>query len=484
MTTSRTIAWNTIVQFIGKIISTAIGVIVVGLMARHLGQIGFGLYSTANAYFQIFVLLLDLGLNVTLAQMLGEYREYPDLEKRLSSATFTLRLISSFILLTIAAVVGMFLPYPLELRLAFIAIWGSFFATALNQIVISVHQRYLRMHIVVIGEVAGRLILLIGVIAARYFGWGLVPIVAFVTLGSILNLCINILVARYSASFRWNIDVEMWKRILMRSWPIGISIFFNLIYYKADTLILSQFRPFAEVGIYGAAYRVLDILTTMPFMYMGIVLPILAHAWSSKENARFAQLLRDSYLVMALCAAPIIAGTIALSKQIMTLVAGPDFSAAGPILNILVIAAGVIFLGTVSSHAVVALHQQKSMLKIYIITAIITLIGYVLFIPQYGMWAAAGLTLFSESLVAIGSTISTIRTSQTSIRLWPFVKVFSSAGIMYLAVLPLRTLPIFIPIFVGALVYTVLVLLSGVISNATIKNILTFKKQSSTTEGF
>lgn len=484
MSTSRTIAWNTIVQFIGKLISTFIGVIVVGLMARHLGQIGFGLYSTANAYFQIFVLLLDLGLNVTLAQMLGEYREYPDLEKRLSSATFTLRLISSFILLTIAAGVGMFLPYPLELRLAFIAIWGSFFATALNQIVISVHQRHLRMHIVAIGEVAGRLVLLIGVIAAQYLGWGLIPIVIFVTLGSVLNFCINIFVARSSASFSWNVDLEMWKRILTRSWPIGISIFFNLIYYKADTLILSQFRPFAEVGIYGAAYRVLDILTTMPFMYMGIVLPILAHAWSSKEHARFSQLLQNSYLVMALCAAPIIAGTIALSTQIMTLVAGPDFITAGPILNILVIAAGVIFLGTVSSHAVVALHQQRKMLKIYIITAIITLIGYALFIPEYGMWAAAGLTVFSESIVALGSTIATIRTSRTSIHLWPLLKVFGSAGIMYLAVLPLRELPLLIPILVGGIVYTILILLSGVISNATIKDILTFKKQSSHTEGF
>ncbi len=483
MSTNRAIAWNTLVQFAGKIVSTFLGVLIVGLMARYLGQTGFGLYSTANAYFQVFVLLLDLGLNVTLAQMLGEYRDHPALENRLSSATYTLRFLSALVLLTAALGLGFLLPYPWELKLAFVAIWLSFFATALNQVVVGVQQRHLRMHVVAIGEVAGRAVLLGGVLLARTLGWGLVPIVAFVSVGSALNLFINIVVARRYASFAWNVDVEMWKRILTRSWPIGVSIFFNLIYYKADTLILSQFRSFAEVGLYGAAYRVLDILTTLPFMYMGVVLPILAHAWSSKDKARFSGLLQNSYLVMALCAAPVLAGTLALSKRIMVLVAGPDFAAAGPVLNILVVAAAVIFLGTVSSHAVVALNQQRNMLKVYIVVAILTLIGYLLFIPHYGMWAAAGLTLFSEAVVALGSTLTTLNASQTRIRLWPLTKVFASAGLMYLAIQPLLSLPLIVPIAAGAAIYTALILASGVISNATIKDILSFRKQPGVSEG-
>ncbi len=480
MSTNRSIAWNTLVQFIGKAISTFIGVIIIGIMTRYLGTEGFGLYSTANAYFQVFVLILDFGLNVTLVQMLGENTGNTLLENRLVRATFSLRLISAFFLLTTAAIIGWFLPYPLLLRLSFFAIWASFFATALNQIVIGVQQRHLRMHIVAIGEVVGRFILLIGILIAQYFNAGLIAIVAFVSLGSVCNFLINIFVARGYATFSFTVDIDMWKRILIRSWPIGISIFFNLIYYKADTLILAHFRSFTEVGLYGAAYRVLDILTTMPFMYMGVVLPILSYEWASKNQARFTSLLQNSYTIMALIAAPIIAATLAVSKPIMILVAGSTFAESGPILNILVFAAGIIFLGTVSSHAVVALHLQRDMLKYYIIVAILTLAGYCVFIPKYGVWAAAGLTVFSESCIALMTTIATIRRSKISLDYIPILKILFSALGMFICTNLLAAYPLYISLSAGCSIYTICILLSGVVSNDSLREILAIKKGSNT----
>lgn len=476
MSHTKALAWNTGVQILGKAVSTAIGVVVVSLMTHHLGDVGFGMYSTANAFFQIFAIMLDLGLNVMLVQMLGERAGDVAYENRAVSATFTLRIVSALVLLTIAPIIGFLLPYPPELKLALLAIWASFFTSALNQIVIGVQQRHLKMHVVAISEVSGRIILLLGLLISIAMHWGLIPIVLIVSIGSTVNFLINIIVAMRYASFKWNWDPEFWRILITRAWPIGVSILFNLIYFKADTLILSLVRPFQEVGVYSAAYRVLEILVTLPFMYTGVLLPLLARAWTDKNKEHFQSLLRNSYVAMALLVAPIMAGIYILGTRVMILIAGPDFAASGAILNILLIAVGLIFLGTVSSHAIVALDVQRKMMPVYIIVALLTLVGYVMFIPRYGMWAAAWLTVFSEGLVAIASTVISVRRSETKVAWIPLLKIVIVTTIMIFGVSAVRNLWLPIPIAVGAVIYIGLILATGAVSKETLKEVLQFKR--------
>lgn len=482
MNTAKALAWNTGVQIVGKIISTAIGVAVVSLMTRYLGTTGFGLYSTANSYFQIFAIILDFGLNVTLVQMLGEQAGDITYENRLTSAVYTLRTLAAGVLLTAAAFLGLALPYPWELKMAFFAIWASFFFTALNQIVIGVQQRHLKMHVVAIGEVLGRIILLIGVLLAMKLQWGLVAIVAIVSLGSTANFIVNLVVAKKYASFAWNWDVETWKTVLKRSWPVGVSIIFNLLYYKADSLILSYVRPFSEVGVYSAAYRVLEILVTLPFMYCGVLLPMIANAWAKGETSRFQELLRNSYTAMLMLAIPMVIGTIVLGEHIMAFVAGNEFAASGDILKILMLAVGMIFFGTVSSHAIIAVNKQRYMLRWYVIIAITTCIGYLIFIPRYGMYAAAWLTVFAETFVALVTTVVSLMASRTKISLQPTLKILLSSMIMALVVYLLRQAPLPVPILCGGFVYGICIILTGVVSKQTILALVTIRKGTPTAE--
>lgn len=476
MNTTRALAWNTGVQIFGKVISTAIGVIIVGIMTRYLGREGFGMYSTANAFLQVFAILLDLGLNVMVVQMLGERAGDRAYENRVVSATFTLRTISAIGILSLAPIIGLFLPYPRELRFALFALWGSFFFSAINQIVIGVQQRHLKMHIVAISEVAGRFTLLGGLLIARAAQWGLVPIVLIVSLGGCINFAMNTFIAKRYASFVWNWDPAFWRILLRRSWPIGVSIVFNLIYFKADTLILSYVRPFSEVGIYGAAYRVLEILITIPFMYTGVLLPLIARAWTTKNTAGFQSLLRHSYVAMAIFVLPMLTGIFVLGENMMTLLAGRDFAASGDILKILMLAVTAIFFGTVSSHAIVALDAQRRVMPLYIAVAILTLIGYLLFIPTYGIWAAAWLTVFSEGLIALGTTVISIKISRTTLDWSPLLKTTAAACVMGIAIWPLKEASLPISILTGALVYALFLLCTGTVSRATLQEIFALRR--------
>lgn len=476
MSTTKVIAWNTGAQALGKIISTIFGMIIIALMTRYLGQLGFGYYSTANAFFQIFAIMLDLGINVMIVQMLGEHKGDEKYERRAVSATMTFRIVTSFVLLGIAPFIGLLFPYAFEVKLIMFALWISFFAATLNQVVIGVQQRHLKMHIVAISEVAGRAVLLLGLLLAISWNSGLMTIVTFVSLGSVINLLINWLAARKYASFAWNWDPAFWKELLQRSWPIGISIFFNLLYFKSDAFILSLVRTPNEVGIYSAAYRVLEILITFPFMLAGIMLPLMAHAWAKKNKEQFSNLLRQSYSAMMLFAFPLLAGILAIGTEAMVFISGEDFAESGGILKILALATAMIYFGTISSHVVVAINKQKAMIPAYIIVAIMTVILYIIFIPEYGMWAAAWLTVFSEGAVALAATWFAYRSAQNIIAVKTIVKIFFCSAVMGLAILPIKDLWLPIPVVAGMLIYAILILTTGAISRETIKEILDFRK--------
>ncbi len=453
MSLFRRLAFNTAAQLVGKVASTAIGVIIVGLLTRYLGQDGFGAYSTANAFLQIFTLFLDLGINVTFVALLGEHADDPVYERRCVSALFTFRLVSAGCLTILAPLLGWLSPYPLEIKLAIMALTGSLLFPGLTQLITGVQQRHLQTQIGAVGEVLGRIILLAGIFIARASGWGLIPIMWFVSLGSAANFFFNIWLTRPRGLFRWNWDLAFWKTTLMRSWPIGVSIFFNLLYYKGDTLVLSFTRSQAEVGIYSAAYRVLEILITIPFMLAGLMLPLFSEAWGKGDKARLTFLTKESASALMFLIAPMVMGTLVLADRIMLLVAGPDFAASAGILRVLIVATGIIFMNVIYAHVVVAIQAQRQMLPIYIATALGIGAGYLFLIPRYGMWAAAWLTVASEVFVTAGSYIVAARSIPMGLHLRSVVVAWVSAGIMAVVLMALPSVPLLVLILLGAAVY-------------------------------
>lgn len=478
MSVARALAANTAVQIAGKVVSTVLGVFVVAAITRLLGTEGFGAYSIANAFLQVFAIILDMGLNVMIVQMLGEHAGETAFENRIVSAIYSLRFWSALIILSLAPLIGLLTTYSWDIKMAFFAIWASFFFTTLNQIVIGVQQRHLKMHIVATAEVVGRIVLLGGIMFATAMGWGLIPVVLIVSLAGTANFIVNFLFARRYASFKIGFDWPLWKQTIHRAWPIGVSVICSLIYFKSDTLILSRFRPVAEVGIYGAAYRVLEILVTFPFMYAGILLPLIANAWTFNERERFGRLIGRSFDAFMLLTCPVVAGILLIADKAMILVAGQDFAASGNVLRILVLAVASIYLGTIFNYATVALNLQRRMLKYYGLVAGVTLALYMLLIPEYGMWAAAWLTVFSEVSVAVICLILTLKTSGMTLSFSIPAKAIAASSVMYITALPLARGSIAITIVVAVSVYAFLLFIMRAIPKDMIVELLAIRKKN------
>ena len=280
MSLTKKIAHNTIIQFAGKVLSTILGVITISIMARYLGAEGFGQYSTVVAYLQLFGILADLGLALTVVRLISDPKEDT---QRVMNNIFSIRFFSALLFLGLAPLVIVFFPYEAIVKVGVIVAMLSFFFASLNQIMLGLFQRELRTDKITISEVLGRLALLGVVIWAAAADLGLLYVLGAMVAGSAVTFGFNYIFSLKYIRIRFAFDWEMWKKIFRVTWPISISIAFNLIYFKADTLILSLTRTQTEVGIYNAPYRVLEILTTFPFLFMGIMLPILTSRWAEQK---------------------------------------------------------------------------------------------------------------------------------------------------------------------------------------------------------
>ena len=320
-----------------------------------------------------------------------------------------------------------------------------------------------------IGEVAGRAFLVLAMWGLVSYHYGFLPMTVAVSLSAWVYFFYLFFTG---TPVRLQINRAETQAIFTTMWPVALGIIINAFYLYGDRVLLPLYETQSAVGFYGAAYRVLDILAQVAFLTMGIMLPLLTYAWSRNLRAEFNHYYHLSYDLMLLVVLPLTAGTIALAVPLMRLVAGPEFTAAGQLLAWLALSSTGVAFGMTAGQIALAINYQRQALWIYGVDAVLSVIAYFYFIPRYGVYGAAGVTVASEFFAGAALLILTARAT----KLWPSfataVKISSAALIMGLTVYRAQPLNIFLSILLGAIIYAGLILLLKVTSLDAIKNIL------------
>ncbi len=460
---------NFIVQTVGKALSVILGLFVLSLLTRSLGAEKYGAFTTAFTFLQFFGVIVDFGLTLTLVVMLSE----PGADqKKITGNVFTLRLVSAGVLFLTAPFLVLLFPWSPTVNASVAAGAMGYVFMAAAAMLVGVFQTHQNVWRASLAELIDRVALLAFCLYAAHKGMGAEAMMWAHTAAHAIWLAVALWFAGKFVPVRLRFDLSSWKEILRRSWPMGVSIFFNLLYLKGDILILSLFRSEAEVGNYGAAYRVLDVLTVIPTIFMGLLLPNLVRDWKQGNAVEFRQHLARAFDAFALMYLPVVAGAWALSVPLLRLVAGDEFIAAGGILKLLILAVPSVFLGTLYGHAVVAVDRQRTMMLGYLACAVLSLAGYFFFIPAYGMVGAAGVTIFAESFIAL-TTFALVRSASKG---RPNAGVFLRAALASLLMYAvLRLLPgwhVLVLIPVGGAVYAAFLFAFGVLTPQRIRDLM------------
>ncbi len=474
MTLSTKIARNTIIQIISKIIATALGLFTIAIMTRYLGKSGFGDYTTILIYLTFFATIADLGLTLVTVQLIS--KPNADQEKIIGSL-FGFRLVTAILFLGSAVLISFFLPYSNIVKLGIALTAFSFLFVNFNQILVGIFQKNLRMEKVAIAETVSRLFLFIAVFYVYYFDLGLEGILLATVLSNLISFLFHYGFSRKLVKAKINFDIGLWKDIIKQSWPIAITIFFNLIYLRTDTIILSLIKSSEDVGIYGAAYRVIDVLVTIPFMFAGIILPVLTRSWAEKNIDFFKNVLQKSFDTMLIMAIPILAGTYFIAGGIINIIAGPEFFESALALKILMLASTFIFLGTMFSHAIIAIERQKEIIKAYVFVALTSLVAYFIVIPKFSYLGAAWVTVYSEIAIGFASFFLVYKYTRFVPKMRVFIRVIIATALMSLALyyFGIYNINIYLSVLLSMFIYFVSLYIFGGITKNDISSILNKK---------
>ena len=475
MSLTGTIARQTVIQIAAKAISVVIGIVTIGALTRYLGQEGYGNYTTVISYIFFFAVFADLGLYLVTLSEIGK----SDTDQlSLFSNAFTIRLCSSILTLIAGAVLIIVFPYPHVVKQGVAIVCFSILANLLDQMDMIILQKNLKLIWSAAAEVSGKLVILAGTLIAIWKGAPLTVIFIVVVFGYAIHFIINFTGARRILPFTLRFDFPVWKRILLTSWPVALSGMFVIIYFKADTILLSLLRPAEtaqrEVGIYGAPYKVLEVLITFPSLFLGMVMPHLSSAYATADRARFERIFQKSFDLLTLITMPLIAGTLVLAEPLMVSIAGRDFVSSAPVLKILIVATGIIYLTHLSVYGVIATQQQKRMMPFYIVAAVGAVTAYVLTIPRWSYFGAAWTTVAVELFIGLAATRIVWRLMNPHLILNVLLKATLASVLMALVIYFLHP-NLLTGLAIGIAVYTLALLLTKGITKTQLTEMLQWR---------
>lgn len=384
---------NTAIATAGRVINVSLGLIVIKLLTRFLGPAGYGSYSLLLSFGTLWQLVADFGLYLQLTRSIAEEKK-PHTE--LINTIFSLRavlLISAFAASLIAAV---FIPSLAGLTAPLVLIALGLIFQSFSQLYMGIFQYRQNIWRATLGDILGRLGQIVVVI---FFGlkWAALSGMAFAfALSNGLALLVH-QTALAPTKPRFTIAWAQWKDMMRLSWPLGALLVLNAIYFRIDTVILSLFRPPAEVGWYGLAYRLIESALFLPAMFGGLLLPRLSEALARRQTITAAQYISQGLTAMLVAAGFIVLTLLLRAREVILLIADKFFLPAAPALMILSLALAAMYFGNIFGFAMIALKKQTALLKLYAALALANTIGNLITIPLWGALAAAATTALTEA---------------------------------------------------------------------------------------
>lgn len=389
------VSQQTFWQILGKIVTSVTTFIFLGIVARNYGEAGTGVFTLALTYLAIFYLLADFGFNAHLLKSFHSYgQEGQTLELRKLLGT---RIILAGTLFSFALGTLPFWPFTTEpfanaVLFGSLAIFGSAIFVTSNL----VFQAKLRYEYSVIASSAGTLgslglvawfsdlnLPLSSIMLAHLIGWIVIANVALLLVKKFITTVSPIFDKRYSLN------------LIKSSWPIAATLALNVVYFRADTFILSYFKTATEVGIYNIAYSVFQSALVLPTFIMNAYYPIMLESLTQHPQKFSRQLKFTAFSLSGLAFVGVIF-TYLLGPLLIELLTGGGFNGATEVLNILSLGFPAYFLSALLMWLMVIKKQYKLLLIIYSVGLVFNIVLNWLYIPQYSFYASAWITVGSE----------------------------------------------------------------------------------------
>lgn len=410
MSLSQKVAFNTLVQIFSKATTVIFGLLTTILLTGYLGREGYGNYMYVITLAIIFGSLADWG---TMTIGVREAAKNRERQGRLLANLFCLRLILTFSAALLMALAAFLLPLQMadQLLVRQAILIGTLililFATKASFGI--VFQTNLRMEKLAVADITASGLILV-------FSWlfirqqlGLLTLVSAVILANLVAVMIAWLLAKQVVSFDFRLDKVFIKQLIKESLPMGAILLMFTADNKIDTVMLGSIKGSGAVGIYAIAYRIYDVLILGAAYLMNSLLPVISRCQEKKKLRQIYQRVFDVLLVMGLGLMVVLWILAPLMVRILTQQRFLEFTDSVLVLRILSLALFLAYFNHLTGYTIVALGKQRPYFFIALVSLVFNIIANSMIIPRFSYSGAATVTILTEAIVLVMTTVFVYR---------------------------------------------------------------------------
>lgn len=247
--------------------------------------------------------------------------------------------------------------------------------------------------------------------------------------------------------------------------PIGGIGLVGIVYDRVDTLMLSVLSSSTSVARYNVPFGFVRLSWLVPSVISAAFFPLLSRRISSEGQAA-APVFFLMVRVFLFLSLPISLALAVSSPTLLPAVFGPSYAASAPVLQILAWTSVFGFQNYLLWYGLLAVHREKSVLKIQVLGLVVNVAVNAWAIPRYGPSGAAAALVASDLVVVIGQVV----VLQRRVFAVPYRQILTKPALAAAAAVPLAVVVArWSPIagaLLGAAAYVALLLVLGYITAA------------------
>jgi len=391
------------------------------------GAANYGLYFAVFNFTFLFNIVLDMGITNFNNRNIAQNSQL--LAKHLSGI-FTLKLFLGILYLIITFSVALIIGYrDLQLKILLF--------TAINQF-LNAFITYLRSNISALlmfktDSVLSVLDRLLMIIICGILLWGNITDKPFQIEWFIYSQTISYLISSIIAfaivfkkakpqKLYWNLS--FFKMILKKSFPFAILFLLMSFYNRIDSVMIERILPDSisnlETGIYASAFRLLDALVMISYLFSVILLPLFSKMIKEKEDIN--PIIKTSFSLLFYFAVTAVVMLVSYRFPILDFLYDEHVTESAAVFIILIPCIIPISFTYIFGTLLTANGNMKLLNIVAIAGIIVNVIINLILIPQLHARGAAIASLSTQSIVSLLQIIIVFKELKIPFSNIPFVK--------------------------------------------------------------
>lgn len=232
------------------------------------------------------------------------------------------------------------------------------------------------------------------------------------------------------ARLHWN--RPFFLMILKKSFPFALLYLLMAFYNRIDSVMIERMLPgeiaTTEAGIYASAFRLLDALVMIAYLFSVILLPLFSKML--KDGEKIGSIVRSATSLLAFFAIASVTILLCFRLPVMELLYDEHIAESAAVFSILVPCIIPISMTYIFGTLLTANGNMRLLNLTALVGIAVNLLVNIFLIPRFQACGAAVASLCTQSVMALTQTVIAIRVTKLPLKEIPILKILIFTAIL------------------------------------------------------